>query len=385
MSSSGLQMELNITFDDFNQKASIYMQVYLESLNDSSKWQELNIASAGLLKCLAVAVVNNYPVPEQLKGFFKDGINEIYKYQRGALNYYPLLNQEFNLQSGKRIPPITIDSSEIFLNLIASFLYGMYLGKKQKIDNLVPRRNLYINPYLDFLRGCQKKHGMTKSEMNIFDCKYVRSGGTHTSYINKINNNISLKSFAVGYFNGLNEIGDKAAISIDRDDRKIHLNLSVVLLSEMLHEITSENGMLRLLNVNDIRKLIRMYMYQGNENCTRVINSMPDEKKNRALLIGTSFSDYMITGVDFAALNSLPAQVLSNWAKNTSQLQLLVSREMVFFDSFIMKNMNCFEFDIDKKTRHEWSGLGEPPKELKVVAQKTQKPYTDIIRYTRIK
>ena len=90
-------------------------------------------------------------------------------------------------------------------------------------------------------------------------------------------------------------------------------------------------------------------------------------------------------GVDFAALNSLPAQVLSNWAKNTSQLQLLVSREMFFFDSFIMENMNCFEFDIDKKTRHEWSGLGENTKELKVVEKKNKKQYTDIIRYTRIK
>ena len=91
----------------------------------------------------------------------------------------------------------------------------------------------------------------------------------------------------------------------------------------------------------------------------------------------------MITGVDFAVLNSFSAQASANWAKQISQLQLLTSREMYFFDSFMIENLNCFELYVDGATRHEWSGLGEPPDELKALAKENKKPYSNMIRYIK--
>ena len=82
--------------------------------------------------------------------------------------------------SGKRMPPMVIDSFEIFVNLIASFIYGMYLGKKQKVDSTVAPADLYINPYLAFWRDRKKKHVMSESEMEIFDSKYIRTQGGST-------------------------------------------------------------------------------------------------------------------------------------------------------------------------------------------------------------
>lgn len=372
MSDSHREVDRNFEYNDFIDKASFYMKIYLECKNDKDKWRELNVASAGLFKCLGAALKKGYEVPDCLVSFFNDNIYGVTEYQVGRCKNFPSLNSVFGLQVDGFNPPRIVDSTEIFVSLISSFIFGMFMGELQRIDSSVPMKVNYINPYIYFL-----KHSALREK-------------SHISYIKKINNDLTLRSFLHGYINGLSGVGRggipvsyklKSDEADEADVRVIHLNLAVDFLARSLTKVTQGDKRLNFLSEKDIRKLLGMFIYHESDEYQSTINKLSEDDKKKAQLIGTSFSSYMITGADFAALSMLHAQTISNNAKKKTEMKKLVDRICVTFDSFMIEHLNCFKFPIVDCPHGEWSGVGPIPQALTKIQKDTLKEIHELIIY----
>ena len=372
-----------INYDSFLKKIEIYKRVFDATKGDDSKWKEKFIASSGLLKCIEEGMLKGYQIPMNLIDFYSGSIEKIKNHSFGYKDTTPSVDDYLGVNIGKkREHPLVFDSVSLAVNVFSTYFHGYALGKIDQLDKHDGGQR--YNPYIKFLT--HKSHEKKDIERTGKSNRKYSSCNEEDLYVNKIDVNLHYRSFLHGYFHGFNGNGNRRKITLNLNNRRVDMSITMENLIEAMMKIIKIDDFFSNITTGEMKVLLYCFMYPYSPNKQKYekisYDPLTTNEIEEANLIGVPISDdssNMVVGANFAEILKRDKRALANVSKNDDVFEKFVNSiinvpsKTVSYDpngiecvceGLDLGELNCYEYANEQGVIQYWHGLGKIPNEL---------------------